>query len=241
MKKYEYILFDLDDTLINNLENVRFAYTKMLQFMGLEYTDEGFKKWYEFDRQFWIDFRNGKIIVPEEYQGSQKSYVQYVRSLRYLFYFDNKISLDVAFQINDIFLDALHEIVIPVEGAYETLSYLHDKYKLVIATNGPIEAAKSKLMKINCLDFIQFIFSADMTKARVTKPSREYFLELQYFLNFYKTNRMLIVGDSLDSDIRGGINAGIDSCWFNPNKEQLPEDIFPTMMIFELQELTRKL
>lgn len=52
MKKYEYILFDLDDTLINNLENVRFAYTKMLQFMGLEYTGEGFKRWYEFDRQF---------------------------------------------------------------------------------------------------------------------------------------------------------------------------------------------
>lgn len=72
MKKYEYILFDLDDTLINNLENVRFAYTKMLQFMGLEYTDEGFKKWYELDRQFWIDFRNGKIIVPEEYRVLKK-------------------------------------------------------------------------------------------------------------------------------------------------------------------------
>lgn len=241
MKKYDYILFDLDDTLVDNLENVRYAYKKMVEHVGEEYTEEGFLKWYLLDKQFWIDFHQKKINVPEEYQTSQELFVQYVRSLRYLMYFEGKISLEEAFLINELFLDALNEVVIPFEGAFETLRYLHEKYKLVIATNGPTVAVKSKLSKIHCLDFIDSIFSADMTKGTVTKPSREYFLELQGFLNFYKTNRMLIVGDSLKTDVQGGMNAGIPSCWFNPHHEELPLEYEPTMVIHDLQELTRKL
>ena len=45
MSKYEVILFDLDDTLIDNAENVRYAYTKMVESVGEHYTEEGFKKW----------------------------------------------------------------------------------------------------------------------------------------------------------------------------------------------------
>lgn len=241
MKKYDYILFDLDDTLIDNLENVRHAYKKMLEYVGVDYTEEGFKKWLLLDTQYWLDFGNKKIDVPLEYQTSQELFVKYVRSLRYMKYLEGKISLNDAFIINDIYLQALNEVVVPICGAYETLEYLHDKYKLVITTNGPTLAVEPKLRKINCLAFFDYIFSSDMTKKTVTKPNREYFWELQNFLNYYKNNRMLIVGDSLKTDIKGGMNAGIDSCWFNPRKEELPIEYSPTMVISDLQELTRKL
>ena len=241
MQNYDYVLFDLDDTLVDNLENVRYAYKKMVEHVGEEYTEDGFLKWYLLDKQFWIDFHHKKINVPLEYQTSQKLFVQYVRSLRYFMYFEGKISLEEAFIINELFLEALTDLVIPVKGAYETLKYLYGKYKLVIVTNGPTVAVKSKLSKINCLDFIDYIFSADMTKSTVTKPSKEYFLELQEFLNFYQTNRMLIVGDSLKTDVLGGMNAGIPSCWFNPHHEELPLEYRPTMVIHDLQELTKKL
>lgn len=156
-------------------------------------------------------------------------------------YFEGKISLEKAFEINDLFLTSLNEIVIPIDGAYETLKYLHDKYRLVIATNGPTVAVESKLGKIGCLDFIDAVFSADMTKKTVTKPSKEYFEELKEYLKFYNNRRMLIIGDSLRSEIQGGMNAGIDSCWLNRNNEELPEQYEPTMIINHLHQLTRKL
>ena len=241
MSKYEILLFDLDDTLIDNLENVRYAYTKMVESLGGHYTEEGFKKWYYLDKRFWIDFHEKKIVVPKEYQNPQELFVKYVRSLRYLMYFDGKISLDKAFEINELFLSSLNEIVVPITGAYETLKYLHEKYKLVIATNGPTVAVEAKLGKIDCLDFIDAIFSADMTKQTVTKPSKEYFDELKEYLQFYDNNKMLIIGDSLRSEIQGGMNSGIDSCWLNRNNEEVPEQYKPTMVINELSQLTRKL
>ena len=116
MSKYEVILFDLDDTLVDNLENVRYAYTKMVESQGEKYSDEGFNKWYNLDKQFWVDYHKGNIIVPKEYQKPQDLFVAYVRSLRYQMYFDNKISIEKAFEINNLFLDSLNEVAVPIKG-----------------------------------------------------------------------------------------------------------------------------
>lgn len=237
MKKYEILLFDLDDTLIDNLENVRYAYTKMVNYMDEDYTLEGFKKWYELDKQFWLDFHDNKIVVPDEYSKSQELFVKYVRSLRYQLYFENKISIEKAFEINDIFLSSLEEVVVPIKGAYETLQYLKEKYKIVIATNGPSLAAKVKLEKIGCYKFIDSIFSADMTEKTVTKPKKEFFDELEGYLGFYEKDKMLIIGDSLHSEVEGGMNSGIDSVWYNAKDEKLPEKYIPTYVIKKLSNL----
>jgi len=109
--KYKVIMFDLDDTLIDNLENIKHAFKNMLEYMNEEYSEEKFNKWYELDKQFWIDFHNKKITVPEEFQKSQELFVKYVRSLRYIMYFNKRITLKQAFDINELFLEGLNEIV----------------------------------------------------------------------------------------------------------------------------------
>ena len=58
MTKYELLIFDLDDTLIDNDENVRYAFQKMTELLGYSYSDELFKSWQKFDKQFWLDFYN---------------------------------------------------------------------------------------------------------------------------------------------------------------------------------------
>lgn len=239
MSKYEVILFDLDDTLIDNLENVRYAYKKMVESVGETYTEEGFRRWYELDKKFWLDFHDNKISVPEEYRQPQELFVKYVRSLRYQIFFEGRITLEKAFEINELFLKSLNEIVVPIDGAYEVLQYLHDRYKLVIATNGPTSAVESKLGKINCLDFIDYIFSADMTKQKVTKPKKEYFDELMDYIEYHDKDKMLIIGDSLHSEVKGGMNSGIDSCWFNPGNKELSDEYQPTMIIDSLKKLTK--
>ena len=237
MKKYEVILFDLDDTLIDNFENVRYAFKVMTEKVKVPYTDENFKKWYDFDKQYWIDRNNGKITVPEEYVYPREKMIMYVRSLRYYLFFNGKITLEEAFKINDLYINSLNEKIIPIDGAYELLKYLHNNYKIVIATNGPSQAVYSKLNNINCLEFIDYIFSADMTKQTVSKPKKEFFEELMDYINYYDKDKILIVGDSLHSEIEGAVNSNIDSCWFNRDNEILPSEYNPTIIINNLKEL----
>lgn len=240
-EKYEILLLDLDDTLIDNTENVKYAFKKMVEFLGQKFSEEGFIKWMNLDNKFWTDFHAGKIKVPSIYQKPQELFVQYVRSLRYKMYFENNIGIEEAFKINNLFLESLNEVVVPIEGAYETLNYLYQRYQLVIATNGPTSAVNSKLGKIDCLKFVTSVFSVDMTRKTDTKPNRQYFEELKEFLQFYDASKMLIIGDSLQSEVLGGMNSNIDSCWFNRNNKELPNEYNSKMVIHELRELTRKL
>lgn len=237
MSKYEYIIFDMDDTLIDNLENVRYAFSKMLEYKKQSYSEGEFNRWVKLDKQFWNDFNAGEIKVPDEYRISQEQFVKYVQSLRYILYFNNEIPITEAMQINELYLNALKEIVVEIPGASKVLQILSQKYNLVIATNGPRQAVFTKIEKIGCTDYIKQVFSADLTKNTVTKPNELYFIELLDYLNFHDKDKILIVGDSLKTDVQGGMNSSIDTCWFNPNNEALPSNYKPTFIINALEDL----
>ena len=237
--KYELLIFDLDDTIIDNLENVKYAFMKMSEYLGKKYTEEEFEKWYEFDKKYWTDFYSGKIDIP--YGKNDSRYVTYVQSLRYKEFYKNKFDIDKALHINEIYLKSLKEVVFPIEGIKGTLEYLSEKYTLIIATNGPRQAVESKLTKIKCLDYIKETFSADMTENKVGKPNAMYFEELLKHINYFSKEKILLIGDSLRDDIKGGMNVGIDTCWFNRNKEQLSDEYKPTMIIKDIRELIKKL
>lgn len=240
MKKYEVLIFDLDDTLINNDENVRYAFEKMTQEINEPYTENRFYEWQAFDKQFWLDFYYQKIKIP--YEKDDKRFVPYVQSLRYYQFFHSKISMEEALKVNSKFLNWLKENIVAEDGCYETLEYLHQNgYSLVIATNGANQAIESKLEKINCRQFIDETFSADMTKECVTKPNPIFFEELLNYLNYHDKDKILLIGDSLHSEVQGGINAEIDTCWYNREQNVAPEDCTPTMEIHKLKELTKRL
>lgn len=80
-----------------------------------------------------------------------------------------------------------------------------------------------------------------MTKQTVTKPKKEYFDELMEYLQYYDREKMLIIGDSLRSEVRGGMNSQIDSCWLNSSNEELPSDYNPTFTISKLKQLKKLL
>lgn len=237
--KYELLIFDLDDTIIDNLENVKYAFMKMAGYLGKEYTEQELYKWYEFDKKYWTDFYNGKIKIP--YDKNDSRYIPYVQSLRYKEFYKDEFDIDKALHINEIYLKSLKEVVFPIEGIKETLEYLSEKYTLIIATNGPRQAVESKLTKIKCLDYIKETFSADMTENKVGKPNVIYFEELLKNINYFNKEQILLIGDSLRDDIKGGMNAGIDTCWFNRNKEELSDEYKPTMIIKDIRELMDKL
>jgi len=243
LKPYKILIFDLDDTLIDNLENVRHAYTKMIESIGETYSEDGFLRWYEIDKQFWKDWQDGLIELPDHFKNEtgkkSDAFLDWVRAQRVLIYLDHKIELEQAISLNHIFMNALTEVIIPIEGAYDTLKYLSEKYYIMIATNGPKIATRDKLLKINCLEFVNEILSADMFG--YMKPRKEFFDAIQSSLNNYHNEDYLIIGDSLKSDVGFGMNCHFDSCWFNRNNEILTDGYKPTMIISELKELQEKL
>ncbi len=243
MNNYKIIIFDLDDTLIDNLESVRYAYKKMVEEVGETYTEEGFKRWYKIDKKFWKDRQDNLIEIPERFKNEtgkkSKEFTEWIRAQRAIIYFDNKISLETAINLNNIYMQALSENIIAIDGAYELLNYLKDKYKIVIATNGPEIATKGKLSKINCLDFVDQIFSAEMFG--YMKPNKIFFDGIKKKLNNDNTKDYLIVGDSLKSDVEFAMNCGFDSCWLNSTNGDLPKEYHPTLIIQNLKELLNKL
>jgi FMN phosphatase YigB (HAD superfamily) len=134
----------------------------MLNYMDDTYSDEKFNRWYMLDKRYWIDRQNGKINVPDEYNEPIERKVKWVRSQRYVLYFDNKITIQKAMEINDIYINALNDVVVPVNGVKEVLEYLASKYIVAIATNGPSVATGSKIRKIGCQDYVDHVFAADM-------------------------------------------------------------------------------
>ncbi len=239
MKKYEVLLIDLDDTLIDYSKSVKYAFKQILAFVNQEYSDEKFRQWCHFDQEYWYDYHSKGIDIPIEYRTSKELLTDYIRSVRYQLFFENTITIEEAFKINNIFLDSLLEIAIPMDGVYSILEYLSGKYKLYIATNGAIYGVKAKLEKINSLQFFSGMFSADMTKSIWGKPNIDYFEELMEYINYSDKEKILMIGNSLNEDIKGAMNMGIDSCWFNPNKIGLDDNYKPTYIIGNLMDLKK--
>ena len=238
-KQYKVLIFDLDDTIIENKNNVKYAFKKMLEESNSEYSEENFERWYEIDKKFWQDWQEEKIELPEKFKTEigkkSDAFLDWVRAQRILIYFDNTITLENAIKLNNIFMQSLTEIVIPVTGIAETLNYLSKKYYIIVATNGPTIAAEEKLQKINCLDYVKKVLAADMFG--YMKPRKEYFEAIQKTLNNYNNNDYLIIGDSLKSDIGFAKNCNFDSCWFDRETEPLTLEYNPTYIIKNLQEL----
>lgn len=239
MNKYKILIFDLDDTLIDNRANVRHAYTKMIESVGEAYSTEGFQRWYEIDKKFWQDRQNDLIKIPVHFQNEtgKKSdeFLDWLRSQRVLIYFNYQISQEEAIRLNNLFMNALTECVIAIDGARDVLQYLKEKYHIIVATNGPKIAAKDKLSQIGCLDFVDKVLSADMLG--YMKPKREFFDAIQNLLQNHNATDYLITGDSLKSDVEFAMNCGFDSCWFNQKREDLPAQYHPTIIIEALREL----
>ncbi len=239
MSKYKILIFDLDDTLIDNLESVRYAFKKMIETENEEYNDNNFIRWYNIDKRFWREWQNGKIELPEHLKNEtgkkSEEFLNWLRAQRVLIYFNNKINLDKAIYLNNIYMKALTEKVIPIDGADDVLKYLSGKYFIIVATNGPEIATKDKLIKINCLEFVEEVLSAEIFG--YMKPRKEFFEGIQDRVKKYNNEEYLIIGDSLKSDIGLAMNCNIDSCWFNKNNELLNDKYKPTMIINKLNEL----
>ena len=233
-KTYRKLLFDLDNTLVDDDENRRYAIKQILTERKENATTERIESFIKLDNQFWKARAEGKIKDPYTFKSNEEK-TRWVRAQRFLKFF-NDISFEEGVEINQKYINYLSKNIIPIKNAQEILKYLYKKqYEIYIVTNGPIMAVNDKLSKINAVKYISGTFTAE--EAGYMKPQHEFFAKFFNRINSYKTEDMLIIGDELEKDVLGGIRNGIDSCWFNIKNTENKTELKPTYEINNLIEL----
>jgi 2-haloacid dehalogenase len=144
------------------------------------------------------------------------------------FFEDRGIELDPR-SFSPLYLAMLGEGAFLFPGVRELLEEVSASHILAIITNGITEVQKRRIAKAGIGGYFRAVIISD--EIGFSKPDQAYFSHAMRALGISDPAEALIVGDSLSSDILGGIRSGIDTCWFNPGHHQASEGIVPTYEI----------
>ena len=232
-KKYKKILFDLDNTLVDDDANRKYAIKQILLDRKELATIDRIKNFIDIDNQYWKDRAARKIKEPVFKNKEEKT--KWVRAQRFIKYFKD-ISFEEAVEINNNYLKYLGEYIIPIKNSQEILKYLYQKqYEIYIVTNSPEKVIENKIGKANIKKYIKETFSAEY--AGHMKPHNEFFEIFFKKMNISNKDDIILIGDEIETDIIGSINNGIDSCWFNMKKKNNNTEFKPNYEINDLIEL----
>lgn len=217
------IFIDLDDTILDFGAAEHAAISKTFRQVGLEPTPELLARYSAINLSQWEAYERGEITRD----------TVLVRRFELLFR-ELGSSLD-AQSTEDIYRGYLGVGHYFIDGAVKILEYLAPKYDLYIASNGVAATQYSRLKSANISHFFKEIFISEMTGSH--KPEKAYFDFCFARIPDFDPKKALMIGDSLTSDIRGGKNAGIRTCWFNPQHKPHRPEIEPDYEVFSLEEL----
>ena len=223
LKKYEFLLFDVDDTLLDFQKAEFESFKMLLSEFNIPYTDEYYKIYHDENRRLWKEYELGNIKRNEIFE----------RRLIPLF---NHLNIDADPVIYSYeFLNYLSKHAFLLGNSYEVLEKLSKTHKLYIITNGEPKVQYPRLAAVNFNQFFSGIFVSE--EIGHSKPHKEFFDYVSERIEGFDKNKALVIGDSLTSDIIGSINYGLDTCWFNPHKKESTLNI--TYEIKEIDELCK--
>ena len=139
-------------------------------------------------------------------------------------------------EMNKFYLDQLSthpDLTSP--NVLDVLRELSEVATLAVVTNGFDRVQSRRVRESGILDFVEDVFVSE--KMDSEKPNRKIFDAALRALGVENREHVLMVGDSLSSDVQGGVNAGLDTCWYNPNHAENPGKVVPTYEISSLEEL----
>lgn len=125
------------------------------------------------------------------------------------------------------------------DDSIEVIESLHKNYRLSIITNGLTSVQENRIRKSVIAKYFENIIISE--EISVSKPNPKIFEYALQNMNYGDKSKVLMVGDSLTSDIQGGINFGIDTCWYNPNKIVNETKLKPTYEISALKKINELL
>lgn len=224
---FKVILWDVDATLLNfekaEEAGIRGCFEKYK--LG-ECTDEMLENYKGINRGYWQAMERGEIEKP-------------VLLVKRFEDFLNAYGLDssVAAGFNELYQILLGETVVFYENALETVQALKGKVLQCAVTNGTKVAQDGKLKNSGLDKEFDHVFISEVVG--VEKPNKGFFDAVFAEIGEFNKDEVLIVGDSLTSDIQGGVNAGIKTCWFNPKGAENTSKLKPDYVIKDIGEVLK--
>ncbi|MBU3145508.1 YjjG family noncanonical pyrimidine nucleotidase [Clostridium sp. CF012] len=221
---YEVIIFDADETLFDFKKSERDAFKNTMLEFNIEYDENHHLKVYkDINTIIWKELEDGLIT-------QKKLKVERFKRL--------SDSLNAGFneeQFAKSYMKHLSFASFLYDNSIDIVESLHKDYRLTIITNGLKDVQDNRIRKSIIAKYFEDIVVSE--EVEVSKPDPKIFEHALKNINQTDKSKVLIVGDSLTSDIQGGINFGIDTCWFNPNKIVNKTSIKPTYEVSNLMEL----
>ena len=198
----EFLLLDLDDTILDFHKAERLALSKTFRTFGLEPTETVLNRYHEINKWHWEQLEKGKLTRAQVLEGR---FVQLFRELG--------LEVDAA----DCMKSYEHNLSIGhyfLPGAEEAVKRLHEKYRLFLVSNGTAIVQQGRLTSAGLYPWFEKVFVSQ--EVGFNKPDKKFFDRCFAQIPGFDPDKALMVGDSLTSDIQGGINAGLRTVWVNP-------------------------
>ena len=219
----KFLFLDLDDTILDFHKAERIAISKTIRDFGVEPTEEVLQRYHLINKWHWEQLELGCMTREEVLVG------------RFSMLFREKgIAVDAVAVARDYEKNlSIGHYFLP--GAEEAVEDLSKKYRLFLASNGTASVQKGRMTSANLYRFFEKVFVSQ--EIGHNKPSKAYFDGCFAQIPEFDLAKAMIVGDSLSSDILGGINAGIRTCWVNPTHAAAKAGITPDFEIEALYQL----
>ena len=218
------VFLDLDDTILDFKKGERIALVRTFEKIGVQYDEAIIKRYLEINLECWQALERGEMTRDQVLVGRFEK----------LF---SELSVDYSATLaQDIYEELLSKEHDFLPGGKELLEAFRKsgKYKLYMATNGIPTVQKPRISDSGVGEFFEGIFISE--EIGYAKPDKRFFDKCTEMIDGFKREETIIVGDSLSSDIMGGINAGFLTCHFNPQDKPYGK-IKPDYKIKNLSEL----
>lgn len=219
------ILWDVDGTLLNFEAAEKAAIRALFQEFGFGVcTDEMLKRYSQINKIYWERLEWKEVTRQEVLEG------------RFLdFFAEEGLDVSAAPEFNECYQTSLGDTIVFYDDSYEIVKSLRGKVKQYVVSNGTITAQTKKLRVSGLGELMDGIFLSE--QLGVEKPDVHFFEQVFAQTGLTDKTQIMIVGDSLSSDILGGNNAGIITCWYNPEHKQSKNSVRIDYEITDLHEI----
>ena len=223
------VLWDVDGTLLDFHAAESAAIRSLFQEFSLgECTDEMIHRYSKINDSFWQRLEQNEITKEEVLIGRFD-----------VFFAEQGIDPELAPVFNREYQERLGDTIVYRDDSLNLVKSLHGKIRQYAVSNGTITAQTRKLKRSGLGALMDGIFLSE--KLGVEKPNKGFFDQVLAAVSPDSLSEVMIIGDSLTSDMQGGNNAGIKTCWYNPDRKALPEAYPVDFIISNLHELVELL
>ena len=217
------VLIDIDDTIFDFEKCSKNSFLKTLEKFNLKFKEEDFSYFNKVNDILWTKQKLGEINIKEVF--IKRDYLMGK-------YFNIDIEKGL---FNDLFVKFLYDEIEMVDGIEDLLLYLSDKYKIFTASNGIYKMQENRLKKSNLDKYFDKIFVSD--KIGYEKPDKRFFQKIMDITK-YSNDDLIMIGDSIKSDIIGAKNSKIKSIYFNKEDKKISDKNF-TYQVKNLSEIKK--